>query len=211
MGTYLAHQWLPVFLPNLPWVEKIVRPVAVYFFLLAAFRISGKRELSQATLFDLLILLLISNVVQNAMIGEDNSVGGAAIGVVTLLLLSFVLNRLTTRSRRARKILEGAPTLLVYRGHIIDQSMKKENVSRNDLLTALREQGVASITEVRYAVLELDGQISVIKNDAQAPAGREECVTAEILEQAPISAEELYLTNGGDGVAPARPTAGTRT
>ena len=197
-----AHEWLPMFAPSVSWVEKIVRPVAVYFFLLFAFRVSGKRELSQATLFDLLILLLISNVVQNAMIGnKDDSVGGAAAGVVTLLVLSFVLNQVTSRSRRARRVLEGSPTLLVYRGRVIDASMKKENVARNDLLTALREQGVASIAEVRYAVLELDGQISVIKDDAATPNSRDGCVTAEILEQAPITPEELYL-RPGEAAAP---------
>ncbi len=189
-----AHEWLPIFAPSVSWIEKIVRPVAVYFFLLLAFRISGKRELSQATLFDLLILLLVSNVVQNAMIGnKDDSVGGAAVGVITLLVLSFGLNQLTSRSRRARHLLEGSPTLLVYRGRVIDASMKKENVARNDLLTALREQGVASIVEVRYAVLELDGQISVIKDDAATPNSRDGCVTAEILEQAPVALEELHL------------------
>lgn len=197
MGTQFlphAHEWLPIFAPSVSWIEKIVRPVAVYFFLLLAFRISGKRELSQATLFDLLILLLVSNVVQNAMIGnKDDSVGGAAAGVITLLVLSFGLNQLTSRSRRARKLLEGSPTLLVYRGQVIDAAMKRENVARNDLLTALREQGVASIAEVRYAVLELDGQISVIKDDAANPTSRDGCVTAEILEQAPIRLEEPHL------------------
>jgi uncharacterized membrane protein YcaP (DUF421 family) len=92
-----AHEWLPIFAPSVSWVEKIVRPVAVYFFLLLAFRVSGKRELSQAMLFDLLILLLISNVVQNTMIigNKDDSVGGAAAGVITPLVLSFALNQLT--------------------------------------------------------------------------------------------------------------------
>lgn len=189
LGTHLlpgAHQWWPLFAPQLSWAEKILRPLIVYLFLLVAFRFSGKRELGQATLFDFLIVLLISNVVQNAMIGEDNSIGGAFAGVGTLLALSFGLNRLTARSRKARRLLEGSPTLLVHDGRILAEPMRKESVSRNDLLTALREQGIASVAEVRYAVLELDGQISVIKADAPHPDSQVNCVTAEILEQAPI-------------------------
>lgn len=180
-----APDWRAIIGPSNGLLELLLRPLLVYLVLLLAFRVSGKRELSQATLFDLLILLLISNVVQNAMIGADDSVGGAAVGVAVLLLLTFGLNKLTTRSRRARQILEGSPTLLVFGGKIIDKAMKSENVSRNDLLTALREQGVATLAEVRYAVLELDGQISVIK-EASSPALRDECVTADILEQAPL-------------------------
>lgn len=178
-----AGDWLPMFAPGVSWVEKLMRPFVVYLFLLVAFRFSGKRELSQATLFDFLIILLISNVVQNAMIGNDNSIGGAFGGVAMLLGLSFTLNRVTSRSRKVRRLLEGSPTLLVHDGRILDQNMKKESVARNDLLMALREQGIASLAEVRYAVLELDGKISIIKADAPRAAASQDCVTREIVEQ----------------------------
>jgi uncharacterized membrane protein YcaP (DUF421 family) len=180
-----AHQWGVIFWPQITWVEKVARPFVVYLFLLLAFRISGKRELGQATLFDFLIILLISNVVQNAMIGqEDASVFGSFVGVATLLALSFFLNQVTARSRRARQVLEGSPTLLVHKGRILDRNMMTESVSRNDLLTALREQGIASLQEVRYAILELDGKISVIKNDASHPAAPQDaCIPPEILAQ----------------------------
>lgn len=173
--------------PGISFAEKTLRPLVVYLFLLVAFRFSGKRELGQATLFDFLIVLLISNVVQNAMIGEDNSVGGAFAGVATLLTLSWMLNRVTARSRAARRLLEGMPTLLVHDGRILDHNMRKESVSRNDLLTALREQGIASLTEVRYAILELDGKISVIRADARPPGAQDSCVVREILDQDPQS------------------------
>jgi uncharacterized membrane protein YcaP (DUF421 family) len=149
-----------------------------------AFRFSGKRELGQATLFDFLIILLISNVVQNAMIGEDSSILGSFAGVAVLLTLSFFLNRVTARSRKARQVFEGSPTLLVHDGKELRRNMMAESVSRNDLLTALREQGVASLTEVRYAILELDGKISVIRSDAPSPEPHDTCVPPEITAQA---------------------------
>ncbi len=170
--------------PGVSFLEKILRPLIVYLFLLVAFRFSGKRELSQATLFDFLILLLISNVVQNAIIGPDNSILGSFAGVATLLTLSWGLNRLTARNKTARKFLEGAPTLLVHHGLVLDNAMRKESVATNDLLTALREQGIASVSEVRYAILELDGKISVIRTDAPHPTGNDDCVVQEIRDQA---------------------------
>lgn len=204
-----GHDWPKILFPALPWAEKIVRPFIVYLFLLGAFRISGKRELGQATLFDFLIILLISNVVQNAIIGEDNSILGSFAGVITLLILSFVLNRTTANSRKARQILEGTPTLLVYHGKLLKDQLIKESVSYNDLYMALREQGIASVTDVRYAILELDGNISIIQNDAGHPESREDCVTAAILEAAPITATEMHLqaaTAGGNPLPDTGPT-----
>lgn len=171
-------------IPHLSWGEKLIRPLMVYGFLLVAFRFSGKRELGQATLFDFLIILLISNVVQNAMIGDDNSIGGAFAGVAVLLTLSWGLNKLSAHSPKVRKILEGSPTLLVHDGKVIDRAMRRESVSLNDLLMALRENGIASLTEVRYAILELDGKISIIRTDATVAPHPEDCVIDEIREQA---------------------------
>jgi uncharacterized membrane protein YcaP (DUF421 family) len=186
MPSLFPHltDWAPMFFPHLSWLEKIIRPIAVYLFLLVAFRFSGKRELSQTTLFDFLIILLISNVVQNAMIGDDLSIGGSFIGVAMLLTLSWGLNQWTARSKKIRRILEGQPTLLVHHGTVLDKNMHKESVSVNNLLTALREQGIASIAEVRYAILELDGKISVIRTDAPLPDAAHDCVIQEILDQA---------------------------
>ena len=192
-----THDWPKILFPALPWAEKVVRPFIVYLFLLGAFRVSGKRELGQATLFDFLIILLISNVVQNAIIGEDNSILGSFAGVATLLILSFVLNRTTANSRKMRRILEGMPTLLIYHGDILEDQLKKESVSYNDLYMALRQQGIASVSDVRYAILELDGNISVIQDSAGHPESREDCVTAAILEASPIAAVEKHLQAAG--------------
>ncbi|MCC7491395.1 MAG: DUF421 domain-containing protein [Fimbriimonadaceae bacterium] len=158
--------WSALLLPALPWVEKIVRPVLVYFALLVLFRISGKRELAQSTLFDFLTILLIANVVQNAMIGEDDSIVGALLGTVALLTLSFVLNRLTARSRAIRRLIEGQPTLLVYHGQVLTAHLHRESVALNDLYAGLRDEGIYHLSEVRYALLELDGSISVIRESA---------------------------------------------
>lgn len=163
--------WHQLMLPDLSWTEKILRPIMVYIALMVIFRVASKRELAQATLFDFLIILLISNVVQNAIIGNDNSVLGALAGAITLVVLAGSLNRITARSKAARKALEGSPVLLVREGKIDDEMMKSQAVSRNDLLSAIRKQGIIHLCDVGYAILELDGEISVIKqSDVDGPA-----------------------------------------
>jgi uncharacterized membrane protein YcaP (DUF421 family) len=161
----LAIQWHDLFMPKPSWAEKLLRPLLVYLVLLILFRVASKRELAQATLFDFLIVLLISNVVQNAMIGDDNSVLGAAAGAFMLVLLSGALNRITSKSKKARETLEGSPALLIHNGQINDQVMKMEAISRNDLFSAIRKQGLTRLADVSFAILELDGTISVIKAD----------------------------------------------
>jgi uncharacterized membrane protein YcaP (DUF421 family) len=108
---------------------------------------------------------MISNVVQNAMIGDDNSVLGAAAGAVMLVLLSGGLNSITARSKQARALLEGVPTLLIRDGVIDERRMKQQSVSRNDLFSAIRKKGLTRLADVSFAVLELDGTICVIKAD----------------------------------------------
>lgn len=175
----LSVHWHDVLLPQLPWLEKILRPAMIYVVLLAIFRFASKRELAQATLFDFLIILLISNVVQNAMIGDDNSVLGAVAGALTLILLSSVLGRVTARNRGLRIALEGETSLLVNNGVIDDNEMRHQQVSRNDLLSAIRKQGIVRLADVRYAVLELDGSISIIKQ--QDGGGPHDCLPPELV------------------------------
>ena len=170
--------WHQLLLPEISWPEKLLRPIMVYVALMVIFRIASKRELAQATLFDFLIVLLISNVVQNAIIGNDNSVLGALAGAITLVGLAGALNRITARSRKARVFLEGKPVLLVSKGNVDDEEMKRQAVSRSDLLSAIRKAGVVHITDVGYAVLELDGSISIIK--AADVKGKPDCLPIEI-------------------------------
>ena len=167
-----------MFLPKPSWAEKVIRPVLIYVALLVAFRFMSKRDLTQNTTFDLLILLLLSNIVQNALIGEDNSVLGALAGGVTLLLLSTGLNRWTAKSLKVRRILEGEPILLVHNGRLLDDNLTKYAVSRPDLNAGLRGQNMITLADVRYAFLELDGTISVIRKSEQS--GTADCMPPEL-------------------------------
>jgi len=167
-----------MFLPKLSWLEKILRPVLVYVALLLAFRFMSKRDLTQNTTFDLLIVLLLSNIVQNALIGEDSSILGALAGAGTLLLLSTGLNRWTSKSLKARRLLEGEPILLVHNGRLLDENMSKYAVSRPDLNAGLRGQNMITLEDVRYAFLELDGTISIIRKSEQS--GVANCMPPEL-------------------------------
>ena len=167
-----------MFLPKLSWLEKILRPVLVYVALLLAFRFMSKRDLTQNTTFDLLIVLLLSNIVQNALIGEDNSILGALAGAGTLLLLSTCLNRWTAKSLKVRRLLEGEPILLVHNGRLLDENMSKYAVSRPDLNAGLRGQNMITLEDVRYAFLELDGTISIIRKSEQS--GVANCMPPEL-------------------------------
>ncbi len=142
----------------------LLRVLAVYGALLALLRFSGKRVLGQMTPADLLTLLLLSNVVQNAMIGPDNSLVGGLLGAGALL----ALDRLFSRSPWARRM-AGEPTLLVHDGVPIPEHLKREGVDLEELMAALREHGVMELKEVLAAVLEVDGTISVIPKDHLVP------------------------------------------
>ncbi len=154
----MEHLWMP----DIPLAEKILRSVVVYLFLLLAFRFTGKRQVGSMTPFDLVVLLIISNVVQNAVIGNDNSLGGGLIGAVTILLLNWGVVELAYRFKGARRTLEGEPTLLVHNGKILQHRLERERITHDDLEGALRKSGVVNVSEVRFAVLEENGQISVI-------------------------------------------------
>ncbi len=186
--AFTGEWWHQMMLPDVSWAEKLMRPIMVYVALLIIFRIASKRELAQATLFDFLIILLISNVVQNAIIGNDNSVLGALGGALTLVFLAGALNRVTSRSRKARVFLEGKPVLLVNKGEIDNEMMKKQSVSRNDLLSAIRSQGIVEMNNVGYAILELDGSISVIK--MEDCKGKPDCLPLDIVGDESIECDD---------------------
>jgi len=169
--------------PHIPWLEKIIRPVLVYVALLLIFRFLSKRDLTQNTTFDFMIILLLSNIVQNALIGDDNSILGALAGAVTLLLMSTGLNRLTANSIRARRVLEGQPILLIHNGCKLEDNMHKYAVSLADLNAGLRAQNMITLEDVRYAFLELDGSISVIRKSEQS--GTPDCMPPELASQYP--------------------------
>ena len=152
-----------ILIPDIPLVEKLIRSVAVYAFLLIAFRIAGKRQLGQMTAFDLVVLLIISNVVQNAVIGNDNSLGGGLFGATVILLLNAVIAWLTFRFKRVERFVEQTPTVLVKRSRIVRENLRKERLSLPEFRAALRREGVVSLRDVRYVMLEEDGHLSVIR------------------------------------------------
>jgi uncharacterized membrane protein YcaP (DUF421 family) len=151
-------------------IEIVLRTAVVYLVVLLGVRLSGKREVGQMTPFDLVLLLLLSNSVQNAMTGPDTSVAGGVAAAVTLLLLNFGVGGVAGTNRRFRKLVEGQPSLLVHDGKIITDHMKKEHVSMDELQRALREHGISSCNDVALAVLEVDGAISCLKYDEINPS-----------------------------------------
>jgi len=150
-------------------LQIVLRTGVIYLLVLIGVRLSGKREVGQMTPFDLTLLLLLSNSVQNAMTGPDTSLMGGAIAATTLLVLNYIVADVSGSSRRFRRLIEGEPSLLVHDGKIIESHMSRERVSMDELHRALREHGINSCDQVALAVLEVDGSISCLKYDEIKP------------------------------------------
>jgi uncharacterized membrane protein YcaP (DUF421 family) len=152
-----------ILIPDTPIVEKIIRPAIVYLFLLLAFRIAGKRELGQMTPFDLIVLLTISNVLQNAMIGPDTSLGGGLIGAAAMIGLNGVLARVTFRFPRLARILNGEPTVLIENGQTNSANLRREVMTVEELQRALRKHDLdwEDLPRIERAMLELDGTVTI--------------------------------------------------
>ena len=140
----------------------------VYIFLLISLRLFGKKEIAQLSMVDLVFILLISNSVQNAMIGSDPSFVGGLSAAVTLFSLNFILKLLVYRFPKLSNIVQGRAVMLIYEGEIIEENLHKTRISVEELEKTLREHGVTSANEVNLAVLEIDGNISVISKDFQS-------------------------------------------
>jgi uncharacterized membrane protein YcaP (DUF421 family) len=147
--------------------EKILRPVIVYLFLVVALRVFGKRQLAQLNPFDLVVLLTISNTVQNAIIGEDNSVTGGLIGALALFAINYVVVRFVLRHRTLDQMLEGSPTVLIENGHVRRGALARELLSEAELEIAAHRQGFARLEEVERCILEPGG---VLDMSRKAPA-----------------------------------------
>ncbi len=143
-------------------LDIFVRTGAVYLVILVGLRLAGKREIGQMTVFDLVVLLLIANAVQNAMVGPDTSLLGGILAAVVLLVVNGLVARLRLKWPRFRQWVEGTPTLLVLHGKLISEHLRKEGLDEETLLTALREHGIADLSGAEMAVLEIDGSISVV-------------------------------------------------
>jgi uncharacterized membrane protein YcaP (DUF421 family) len=146
-----------------------LRTLTVYVVVLAGVRLSGKREVGQMTPFDLTLLLLLSNAVQNAMTGPDTSLAGGVVAAATLLILNYFIADVSGANRRFRKFIQGEPSLIVHEGEVIEAHMAKEHVSMDELERAMREHGISDYHQVALAVLEVDGSISFLKYDDLKP------------------------------------------
>jgi uncharacterized membrane protein YcaP (DUF421 family) len=147
---------------SLPWWEFVIRGVIVYLFLILILRITGKRQIGQMSPFDLVLLLVLSNAVQNSMNGGDNSVAAGLILSITLVGANWLTGYITFRNKDAERLIEGKPQILLHLGKVDEKALSDAQLTREELMSALRSQGYADIQKIRFAILENDGSISVI-------------------------------------------------
>src|SRR5438128_9418417 len=154
--------WSDLLHPDVSILEKIVRPVIVYVFLIVGLRLAGKREMAQLNPFDLVVLLTLSNTVQNAIIGEDNSVTGGILGASTLLVVNYLVVRFLYNHEKLDRLIEGEPDVLIENGVIQMDRLKKEFVTLSELEAAAHKQGFESLDSIERAVLDPGGTVSFI-------------------------------------------------
>lgn len=153
----------------IPWWELIVRSALVYLFLLVILRITGKRQVGQLAPFDLVLLLVLSNAVQNSMNGGDNSLIGGLLSAATLIALNYLVGFATFRSKRLESLIEGRPELLIHNGKLYEEVLTRTQLTRHELNAALRRAGCGCVEEVHSAILENNGAISVVPKAAHNP------------------------------------------
>ena len=146
------------------YVEIIIRALAVYIFMILAIRFFGKKELAQLSIIDLVFILLISNAVQNAMVGPDTSLSGGLVAALSLFAANFTLKKILYKSENVSRWMQGEAVLLIYKGAIQQEHCKKAEITLGELEQAVREHGVKDIQNVDLAMLEVDGNISIVSN-----------------------------------------------
>jgi uncharacterized membrane protein YcaP (DUF421 family) len=147
------------------FIEIIVRSAAVYLFMLVALRIFGKKELSQLNTADVILILLISNSVQSAMVGSDSSLYGGLAAATVLFIINYILKRLMFKYKKLSDLLQEKPEILIHNGTLEFQTLSKLNITSDELREAMREHGVENFKDVKLAMLEIDGNISIISGD----------------------------------------------
>ena len=181
---------------SIPWIEKILRPLVVYAFLIVGLRLAGKRELAQLNPFDLVVLLTLSNTVQNAIIGDDNSVTGGLIGASTLLIANYVVVRFLYSHERAEHFIEGGPDVLIANGEVIAANCKRELITRSQLETAAHRQGLASLEDVETATLEPGGTICFVAKKPTPDTARHDAIMRRLDEiAAQVASQRGPLTS----------------
>jgi len=182
-----AKLWHDMFVLGLPVLEKILRPAIVYLFLVVALRLAGKREMAQLNPLDLVVLLTLSNTVQNAIIGDDNTVTGGLLGATTLLVLNYLLVRMLYGHQKIERLVEGTEDVLIEKGKLIPARLREDLITLPELETAAHRQGFASLDNVERAVLEPGGTLAFI---GKKPAP-EEARHSELLDRLEQIAQEL--------------------
>jgi uncharacterized membrane protein YcaP (DUF421 family) len=147
------------------YLDLMLRAGAVYVFIIVALRLFGKKELSQLSVVDLVFILLISNAVQNAMVGDDTSLQGGLVAAGTLFLINFLLKKLIYNFKPIEKLIDGEPITLIYEGKILTKNIKKAGFTMLEIEAAVREHGIENIEKVNLAVLEIDGNVSVLSDN----------------------------------------------
>jgi uncharacterized membrane protein YcaP (DUF421 family) len=171
-----------MFALGLPLAEKIVRPIIVYVFLVVGLRLAGKRELAQLNPFDLVVLLTLSNTVQNAIIGNDNSITGGLIGAATLLVVNYVVVRFLYGHERLDRLVEGDPDVLMEGGVVNTASLRRELITKIELEAAAHKQGFASLEEIDRAILDPGGSICFFPKRPTPDTARHEQLMARLDE-----------------------------
>jgi uncharacterized membrane protein YcaP (DUF421 family) len=152
---------------SIPWWELVVRSLIVYAFLLVILRITGKRQVGQLAPFDLVLLLVLSNAVQNSMNGGDNSLVGGLISATTLIGLNYAMGYATYRNKRLEAMIEGRPEVLIHNGRLFEDVMAASQLTHHELEAALRQSGCANIGDCHSAILENNGAISVVQKKSK--------------------------------------------
>jgi uncharacterized membrane protein YcaP (DUF421 family) len=194
-----------------PWWELVVRGAVVYGFLLALLRLTGKRQVGQLAPFDLVLLLVLSNAVQNSMNAGDNSLVGGLISATTLVLLNWLVGLATFRSKRLEALVEGRPQVLIHNGRVFEDVMRGSKVTHHELNAALRQAGCTCAEEVRAAILENNGSISVVSRSAgprAAAAAAAASATSAPGAPSDPAAPLAPLAPAEPPVAPAAPAVG---
>lgn len=152
-------------MPIPPWLDVIFRSTIIYLFIVAALRLFGKKELAQLSVIDLVFILLISNSVQNAMVGPGSDLLSGIIAATTLFAVNALLKYFLFRSKRLNQFIQGGPVMLIHKGTVIEENLQKERMTMEELEAAVREHGIESFAEVDLAVLEVDGNISILSDN----------------------------------------------
>jgi uncharacterized membrane protein YcaP (DUF421 family) len=184
--------WKDMFVMGLPLFEKILRPVFVYAFLVVSLRLFGKRELVQLNPFDLVVLLTLSNTVQNAIIGEDNSVLGGIVGAISLLVTNYLVVRFLYGHRKLDQLVEGKPEPLIENGKVLAHRLQDDFITMPQLEAAARKQGFESLSEVDKCVLEPGGTLTFV---GKKP-GTEDVRHKELLDRLDLLTKEIMTLRG---------------